>query len=149
MQHHPITVHSDNCTALDAIGVKITVLAAREQTGSHEVTVQEGPEGAGPPPHSHGWGESFYVLRGNVHCVVGGQSVHGTPGSFIHVPAGTVHTFQFGKGGGAMLEVAAAGANATAMFRQLDAQMPPGPPGPPDFGKAAAILREHGVAVAV
>jgi quercetin dioxygenase-like cupin family protein len=145
MTKQPIAINSESCAALNAIGVKITVLAAREQTGSHEVTLQEGPEGAGPPPHSHGWDESFYVLRGNVHCMVGGQPVDGMPGTFMHVPAGTVHAFQFGKGGGAMLEVAGAGANATAMFRQLDSEMPPGPP---DFGKAVAILREHGVAVA-
>lgn len=132
--------------ALNVIGVKITVLASREQTQGHELTFQEGPEGAGPPPHSHPWDESFYVLRGSVDCVVGGQQVHGMPGSFIYVPAGTVHTFHFGPEGGAMLEVAGQGASATAMFRKLDEEIPPGPP---DVQKVVGILRDHGVAVAM
>lgn len=74
------------------IGVSITVLASREQTGSHEVTLQEGPEG-----------------------------------------------------GGAMLEIAGQGASATAMFRKLDQEIPPGPP---DLPKVVGILQQHGVSVA-
>lgn len=131
---------------LHVIGVQITVLASREQTGSHEVTLQEGPEGAGPPLHSHGWDESFYVLRGSVDVVVGEQRLRGTPGSFVHVPANTLHAFQFGPEGGSMLEIAGSGASATAMFRRLDQEIPPGPP---DLPKVVGILRAHGVAVAV
>ena len=130
--------------ALNVIGVQITVLASGEQTGSHEVTFQEGPEGMGPPPHSHGWAESFYVLRGSVDMMIGGQKVKGLPGSFIHVPANTVHAFQFGPEGGAMLEIAGQGGMATAMFRRLDQEVPPGPP---DIPKVVSILRDHGVAV--
>ncbi|WP_137893015.1 cupin domain-containing protein [Ramlibacter sp. 2FC] len=146
MSKQAITLAADACAApLRVIGVNITVLASREQTGSHEVTLQEGPEGAGPPPHSHGWDESFYVLRGRVDCLVDGQPVRGQAGSFIHVPAGTVHAFQFGPGGGAMLEIAGQGAAATAMFRKLDQEIPPGPP---DLPKVMDILRDHGVSVA-
>lgn len=143
----PITLDAQAAgQALNVIGIKITVLASREQTQGHELTLQEGPEGAGPPPHSHAWDESFYVLRGSVDCMVAGELVHGTPGSFVHVPAGTVHAFRFGPEGGAMLEVAGQGAAATAMFRKLDEQIPPGPP---DVQKVVGILRDHGVAVAM
>lgn len=143
----PITLaQQDLPTPLNVIGIQITVLASREQTQGHELTLQEGPEGAGPPPHSHAWDESFYVLRGSVDCMVDGKLVHGTPGSFVHVPAGTVHTFRFGPEGGAMLEVAGQGASATTMFKQLDRQIPPGPP---DVQKVVGILRDHGVAVAM
>lgn len=144
---HPITLAPDTRgKPLHVIGVQVTVLASRQQTQSHEVTFQEGPEGAGPPPHSHGWDESFYVLRGSVNVMVGGQQLRGTPGSFIHVPADTVHAFQFGPEGGAMLEVAGQGAQATSMFTQLDRDIPPGPP---DLPKVVGILRDHGVAVAI
>lgn len=147
MSKQAITLAAEACAApLRVIGVNITVLASREQTGSHEVTLQEGPEGAGPPPHSHGWDESFYVLRGSVDCLVDGQPVRGTAGSFVHVPAGTLHAFQFGPGGGAMLEIAGQGASATAMFRKLDQEIPPGPP---DLPRVVGILRDHGVSVAV
>lgn len=131
---------------LQAIGVQITVLASRAQTQSHEVTLQEGPEGAGPPPHRHAWDESFYVLRGSVDCVVGDRSIRATPGCFVHVPAGTVHAFRFCSEGGAMLEIAGQGASATALFMRLDRDIPPGPP---DLSLVAAILRDHGVTLAV
>jgi quercetin dioxygenase-like cupin family protein len=147
MQQQAIATDRQACGApLNVMGVQITVLASREQTGSHEVTLQEGPEDAGPPPHSHGWDESFYVLRGSIDCLVGDRQVLGSAGSFIHVPAGTVHAFRFGADGGTLLEIAGAGASATAMFRRLNRDIPPGPP---DLPKVVGILREHGVAVAV
>lgn len=131
--------------SLNVIGVRITVLAAREQTQGHELTLQEGPDGAGPPPHSHGWDESFYVLQGSVDFRVGERQIHAGSGCFIHVPAGVVHTFRFCVEGGRMLEVAGQGASATALFRCLDRDIPPGPP---DVAKVFSILREHGVSVA-
>ena len=146
MRKLPIALDAKALPApLNVIGMQITVLASGEQTGSHEVTLQQGLEGAGPPPHRHGWDESFYVLRGSVDFVVDGQAVHGTPGSFIHVPAGTIHTFRFGTEGGGMLEVAGQGASATAMFRHLDEAIPPGPP---DVPRVVGILAQHGVTVA-
>lgn len=48
------------------LGTKITVLASNAATHGYEITLQEGEEGSWPPPHSHDWDESFYVLRGNV-----------------------------------------------------------------------------------
>jgi hypothetical protein len=38
---------------LNVVGEKITVLASGAQTGSYEIFRQAGPEGSGPPPHSH------------------------------------------------------------------------------------------------
>ena len=37
--------------ALDVLGAQITVLASNSATRSHEVTLQQGDEGVGPPPH--------------------------------------------------------------------------------------------------
>lgn len=130
---------------LQVIGVRITVLASRDATQSHEITLQEGPEGVGPPPHSHAWDESFYVLRGSVECVLGDRPVRATPGYFLHVPAGTRHAFRFGPEGGALLEIAGPDAAATALFEHLDREVPPGPP---DLAKVAGILRDHGVVLA-
>ena len=47
---------------LNVVGEKITVLASGAQTGGYEIFLQVGSEGSGPPPHSHPWDESFYVL---------------------------------------------------------------------------------------
>ena len=41
---------------------RLTVLASGTQTGSYELFRQVGPEGSGPPPHTHPWDESFYVI---------------------------------------------------------------------------------------
>ena len=76
---------------LDVVGVAITVLAPNTRTGSYEITLQEGPEGAGPPPHSHPWDESFYVVRGSVMFSADGADHLAGPGTLVHVPAGTVH----------------------------------------------------------
>jgi quercetin dioxygenase-like cupin family protein len=149
MTPRPIAVDPKDYTApLDVVGIRITVLSSKEQTdGSHEVTLQEGPEGSGPPPHTHGWDESFYVLRGSVDYMVDGQPVHATVGTFLHLPAGTVHAFQFGPGGGAMLEIAGAGGQATAMFRRLDGVAID--PSRPDFPQVVGTLGDYGVQLAV
>lgn len=146
MSHNPIALNASSLAQpLHVIGVRVTVLASGEQTQGHELTLQEGHEGAGPPPHSHGWDEAFYVLSGSVDFTAAGRRMHGTRGSFFYVPANTVHAFSFGPQGGSMLEVAGPGSRATAMFASLDREIPSGPP---DIPKVIGILREHGCELA-
>lgn len=113
--------------ALNVIGVQITVLVSESDSSAQKITLQAGDEGAGPPPHHHPWDESFYVTRGEVLFTCDGQSTVCTPGTLVHVPAGTIHAFQFGPEGGEMLEVTGAGSQAIAMFSALDREIPPGP----------------------
>ena len=51
---------------LNVVGELVTVLASGDATAGYEIFLQEGPEGSGPPPHSHPWDESFFVTRGTV-----------------------------------------------------------------------------------
>jgi quercetin dioxygenase-like cupin family protein len=44
----------------------VTVLASNAATQSYGITLQQGEEGPGPPPHSHDWDEAFYVLKGEI-----------------------------------------------------------------------------------
>ena len=68
-----------------------------------------------------------------------------TPGTLVHVPAGTVHAFNYGPGGGEMVEFTAGrSSRAVQMFAALDRQIPPGPP---DVPKVIQVLREHGAKV--
>ena len=61
----PIVVKlTDGVRPLNVVGEQITVLASGDRTGSYEVFHQIGPEGSGPPPHSHPWDEAFYVVAG-------------------------------------------------------------------------------------
>ena len=103
--------------ALNVLGTKVTVLASNTATQSYEITLQQGDEGTGPPPHSHNWDESFYVLKGKVEFTCAGKSVMCVPGTVVHVPAGTVHGFHFGAGGGEMLEFTGQGGFATQMLK--------------------------------
>ncbi|GAB5470375.1 MAG: hypothetical protein Kilf2KO_34050 [Rhodospirillales bacterium] len=132
--------------ALDVVGTKVTVLAANETTGGYGMTFQEGPEGSGPPPHSHAWDEAFFVLEGSVELTFGEESVLAQPGTLVHLPGGPVHSFRYGAGGGKMLEITGMNSKAATLFRAVDREVSPDAP---DVAKAIALLEENGVTVAV
>ena len=117
----------DQSAPLSVIGTRITVLAEQEEAGGREITLQSGDEGMGPPPHSHDWDESFYVLSGDVIFSCDGETTLCPAGTLVHVPGGTVHAFAYGEGGGQMLEITQSG-QAAELFRKLDEEVPPGPP---------------------
>ena len=53
------------------------------------------PPGGGPPPHSHQFeDESFYILEGSVTFTVGDRTIKASPGDFVHVPRGVVHSIK-------------------------------------------------------
>src|ERR1019366_2126280 len=100
----PIIVERANASpALNVVGEQITVLASGAQTGSYEIFHQAGPEGSGPPPHSHPWDEAFYVIRGEIAFGVADKELVARAGTLVHLPAGTTHWFRFGQGGGEMV----------------------------------------------
>ena len=48
----------------------------------------------GPPRHLHlSQDEVFFVLEGEITVYLGEQQVHGSTGSYLQVPRGTVHSF--------------------------------------------------------
>ena len=132
--------------ALNVVGTEVTVLASNAATQSYGVTLQQGDEGTGPPPHSHDWDECFYVLKGGVRSFCEGQSHVCPAGTLVHVPGGTIHGFQYGPGGGQMIELTGQGALATEMFNAVDKEIPAGPP---DIPKLLGVLSRNGVTVAV
>lgn len=140
-----IVAPQDYARALDVVGTKITVLASNDVTKGYDITIQEGDEGTGPPPHSHDWDEAFFVLEGTVDFSCGGKTLPCAPGTLVHLPGGTVHAFRFGSGGGKMLEMTGAGSRASQMFTNVDRETEPGPP---DIPKLVALLKENGVTVA-
>jgi len=49
----------------------------------------------GPPPHiHHREDESFYILDGTFAVLIGDQSFGGSTGDFVHIPKGTLHTYE-------------------------------------------------------
>jgi len=108
---------------LNVVGEKITVLASKDDTHGYELFLQDGVEGTGPPPHSHDWDESFFVLKGNIRFGFDGREMLATPGTLVHLPAGTEHWFKFESDEGQMLSVTGSGSGAAAFFSQVDADV--------------------------
>jgi quercetin dioxygenase-like cupin family protein len=147
MKAQPFAVTPDDyARALNVVGEKITILAANSATHGYEIFLQRGDEGTGPPPHSHDWDESFYVVKGNVEISYADRKLMAAAGTLVHLPAGTVHSFRFGAGGGEMISVTGASGTASQLFTSIDREIAPGPP---DIPKLIAVARKNGVTVAV
>src|SRR5271170_4354973 len=136
MPAQPVVVTpTDRPRGLNVVGEQITVLADGAATGSYEIFRQAGPEGSGPPPHSHPWDEAFYVIDGEVAFGVGDKVLVANPGGFVHLPAGTAHWFRFGKGGGKMVSVTSR-EGASKMFTDFDREIAPEKP---DLGRLVEL----------
>jgi len=142
---HFVLRPDQHARALNVVGTQVTVLASNATTQSFGITLQQGDEGTGPPPHSHDWDEAFYVLKGEVNFQCDGKTYACTVGTLVHVPRGTVHGFSYGSGGGQMLEITGDGALAAQMFKAVDSEIPSGPP---DIPKLLDVLERNGVTVA-
>jgi quercetin dioxygenase-like cupin family protein len=127
------------------VGEEITVLASGAQTSSYEIFRQAGPEGSGPPPHSHPWDESFYVLAGDIAFGIGSNEAIAEPGTLVHLPAGTIHWFRFGPGGGVMISLTSR-EGASRMFADFDREICPDSP---DLAKLIELGQPYGLTVAV
>ena len=127
---------------LNVVGEKITVLASKQATGgNYEIFLQDGPAGSGPPPHSHGWDEAFFVLSGEIEFGYDDKVMTARPGTLVNLPAGTTHWFRFGPQGGRMLSLTGSG-NASQLFTELDRDIPSGAP---DIGKLLEVAKRTGV----
>jgi quercetin dioxygenase-like cupin family protein len=135
----------DYAPTLNIVGEHVTVLASGEATGGYEIFLQRGPEGSGPPPHSHPWDESFYVLKGEIDFGIGDDSTTALPGTLVHLPAGTVHWFRFGKGDAEMVSMTSR-LGASKMFTDFAREIAPVNP---DLEQLAEVGGRHGLKVEV
>jgi quercetin dioxygenase-like cupin family protein len=138
-----IVAPADYPDALDIVGEHVTVLASGEATEGYEIFLQRGPEGSGPPPHSHPWDESFYVTKGEVAFGMGDEARTASRGTLVHLPAGTVHWFRFGPGGGEMLSITSR-LGASKMFADMAREIAPANP---DVERLAEVGGRHGLKV--
>ena len=132
----------DRPRALNIVGERITVLASKQVTEGYEIFLQEGDEGTGPPPHRHDWDESFFVIEGAIDFGIGDEQTTAQAGTLVHLPAGTVHWFRFGRGGGRMLSMTGESSGAAAFFTDCDRVIPDGSP---DLEKLGAVADRHSV----
>lgn len=146
MPKHMVVEPGQAAPPLAVVGEEITVLASGDRTGSYEIFSHRGPEGSGPPPHSHPWDEAFYVLEGSVHFGAGeDEELVANPGTLVHVPGGVTHWFRFGVDGGAMIAMTSR-AGAAAFFNEVAREVSPTDP---DLGVLVGIAVSHGLTVPV
>jgi quercetin dioxygenase-like cupin family protein len=136
-----IVAPEDYAKSLDIVGEHVTVLASGEATQGYEIFLQRGDEGSGPPAHSHPWDESFYVVKGEIDFGIGDDARTATAGTLVHLPAGTVHWFRFGRGGGEMLSMTSR-LGASRMFTDMAREVAPVNP---DLAKLAEVGGRHGL----
>ncbi len=140
----PFVVYPDAAPRpLNVVGEGITVLASGAQTGGYEIFRQAGPEGSGPPPHSHPWDESFYVIEGEIAFGVDDQDLMAVPGTLVHLPAESVHWFRFGPGGGVMISMTSR-EGASCMFADFDREISPENP---DLSRLIELGQRYGLAI--
>jgi quercetin dioxygenase-like cupin family protein len=136
-----VVTPKDYAKPLNIVGEQLTILASGQQTHGYEIFLQRGPEGAGPPPHSHDWDESFYVVKGEIDFGIGAEQMTAQPGTLVHLPAGTTHWFRFRKGGGEMVSMTSR-EGASHFFTDVDREV--APVNPP-LDKLAAVAARHGL----
>ena len=134
------------------LGEMLTVKVGGEETGgawaAMEVTAQVRN---GPPPHIHTReDESFYVVEGQFWFLYGEKTVDAGPGSFVHVPRGTLHTYNNVGTKPGKLFVIVSPAGLEKFFEELG-QPVTDPTTPPPFkmdtDKLTALARKYGLEI--
>lgn len=103
-KHHP-TMQNKSIRILTAsegkhyhfAGVDVRIKARRSETEREWAFMEySAPPGfSGPAPHFHKiMEEGFYVLEGTLSFQLDGKWIAAGPGTFVHVPAYTVHAFR-------------------------------------------------------
>ncbi|MET9425503.1 MULTISPECIES: cupin domain-containing protein [unclassified Streptomyces] len=141
--------HSGDGEAIWMLNGLYEVKASSDETnGAMTVMEMTVPVGGGPPPHAHPGTESVYVIEGTLRYHIGGETVEGGPGSFFHIPEGTLERFEptstvrmlitYTPGG---IDKFFAEAGEPAQRREL----PPQSDTPPDVDRIIEIAKRHGV----
>jgi mannose-6-phosphate isomerase-like protein (cupin superfamily) len=78
------------------VGDLYTILAAGEDTGGAYALIHAVvPPGGGPPPHRrHREDEAFFILEGEVAVQADGRHIPATPGAWVTLAKGSLHTFR-------------------------------------------------------
>ena len=114
------TLKAGERPALNVLGMPLTMLCeARETGGAWSLFEEDVPKGMGPPPHRHDWDEAYYILAGEVHFTIDGETVSSGPGDFNYLPRGTVHGFKGGSESPARVLIFAAPAHGSEFFHEL------------------------------
>jgi quercetin dioxygenase-like cupin family protein len=133
------------------LGGRYEVKVASEATnGALTVVEMWMPAGMGPPPHTHPGGESVYVLEGRLRYHIGEETIEGGPGSFFHIPEGTVEFFEPTEELRVLVTYTPGGIEGFFAEAGEPAQspgLPPPPDAPPDVERLASIAGRYGMEI--
>lgn len=91
----PYAVQLDQAPAYWAEESLFMLLATEGQTGgAYSLLYQRCPRSSGPAPHMHEQDEAFYILDGALTLIAGSENFSVKAGSFLYIPAGTIHSFR-------------------------------------------------------
>jgi quercetin dioxygenase-like cupin family protein len=132
----------------------ITVKATAQETACAYFAMESATmPHSGPPLHRHeGEDEAFYVLEGEFLFQCDGRKINATPGTYVYLPRGTVHTYtNTGDGQGTLL-VLCTPAGIERFFTEVglpgtDLASPPPPPTPDQMAHLATTASRYGIEV--
>jgi len=124
-------------------GASIAVMKATAQTTGGAFSMSEAtlPAGMnGPPPHAHSFTtDTFYVLEGTLHMIVGDREIDAPAGSYVLVPPGVMHTFaNTSEERVRFLNINAPGGWENYLRDLADAMRSGSMPGTPEFAQVVA-----------
>lgn len=133
--------------SLQIRGNRVDIKAASEDTEDAFAVLEYrlAPQTPGPPPHLHRrTDEAFYVLEGELTFHLDDRSIEASPGAFVLVPRGAIHTFENAAASEArFLELVAPGSFA-GYFEEMVAALPAGG-GPPDPATVTALYEKYDI----
>lgn len=146
--HHPYLLSREEGTSVWFLGTLMTVKATGETTNQGFALIEQVlPAGFAPPPHIHQTeDEAFYILEGNLTFTCGDRTLNATPGSFVYLPRGIVHSFTVAAEQPARLLQINTPTGLEHFFVEMGEKaqaltLPP--PGPPDVEKLMALAPKY------
>jgi quercetin dioxygenase-like cupin family protein len=129
-----------------------TFLAVGEDTdGAYALWHAIVPPGGGPPPHLHTLEEeAFYVLEGRLALYAEDRRATGGPGTFVHLPRGSLHRFKNESTQPARMLILAAPAGLEKMFEETgrpwpDVSRPPPPMSTDEIARLLTVAPRYGI----
>jgi quercetin dioxygenase-like cupin family protein len=83
-----------NVPHIGLVGDTYTILLSGEDTSRYCLIDVYVPPGGGPPPHRHGFEESFTLLEGEIEATFRGEKTTMRAGETVNVPANAPHQSQ-------------------------------------------------------
>ena len=121
------------------VGDTYTVLLSGGDTnGRYCLIDMHIPPGGGPPPHRHGFEESFTILRGEIEVTFRGQKLAVRAGETVNIPANAPHAFHNLTDEPVRLLCLCAPSGQEAFFRQVGVPVATRTTLPPRLEAAAA-----------